>query len=329
VKVLVVSPTFHGYGQSMAAALNALGHDPVVHTYDHPASWHLRIAVSLLHRRPESPLATGARAGLTARAVAALRAVRPHAVVVIKGDQLGEGWWQALADSRVPRVTWLYDELRRMRYSLTTLEAIGPVASYSPEDVASLVLHGIPAVHLPNGFDHFTRPTGPPVHGVTFIGARYESRESRLRRLARSGVPVTAYGRDWSRHPVDVVRTGYFAHPGVPSARSLERERAYGVMQGSHATLNLHGDQDGFTMRTFEAAGVGGLQLCDRTDVARHYEPGREVLAFDSDDEVLDQARRALRDRAWADDIRRRGRERTLAEHTMVHRMSVLEAMWD
>ena len=29
-------------------------------------------------------------------------------------------------------------------------------------------------------------------------------------------------------------------------------------MAASAATLNLHGDQDGFTMRTFEAAASGG-----------------------------------------------------------------------
>jgi spore maturation protein CgeB len=329
MKVLVVSPGFHGYSGAMAVALRALGHEPVVHAYDQPVRWPGRVAVSVLHRFPESERVARVRAGLTDLAIGALREVRPDVVVIVKGDQLGGAWWEALAECRLPRVTWLYDELRRMRYTAATLEAIGPLASYSLKDVDSLSRRGVPVAHVPVGFDHFTRPAGPPVYGLTFVGARYASRERTLRFLTTAQVPVTAYGRDWSRHPLDVVRSGFLTDPGVRSARALARERAYGVMKGSHATLNLHGDQDGFTMRTFEAAGVGGVQLCDRADVARHYEPGREVLTFSSEDELLALARRSLSDRRWADEIRRRGRRRTLAEHTLVHRMRALEALWD
>ena len=60
----------------------------------------------------------------------------------------------------------------------------------------------------------------------------------------------------------------------------------------------LDGDQDGFTMRTFEACGVGAVQLVDRADVAQHYEPGTEVAVFDGVDEAAELARRAAADRS-------------------------------
>ena len=75
-------------------------------------------------------------------------------------------------------------------------------------------------------------------------------------------------------------------------------------MAGAAANLNIHHDQHGSTMRTFEILGAGGLQLVDREDVAVHYEPGTEVL--------VPRRRRgrraglALRDLAWARRWRRR-----------------------
>ena len=59
-------------------------------------------------------------------------------------------------------------------------------------------------------------------------------------------------------------------------------------MAGARASLNLHGDQDGFTMRTFEACGVGGLQIVDRADVDSLYDPGSELLVFNSTQELVE-----------------------------------------
>ncbi len=91
----------------------------------------------------------------------------------------------------------------------------------------------------------------------------------------------------------------------------------------------MHGDQDGFTMRTFEAAGVGGVQLVDRTDTAGLYATGSSWWASPhsrSSSTSADVPRSTL---AWAESIRAAARERTLAEHTFDHRVEVLEASWD
>ena len=332
MRVLLVSPGFHGYHSAIAAALTARDHDVSTVVYDDHGgvvgrTWH-QLRHQLPHRLGAGELRRLAREE-TAAATEGVRQVRPDAVVVVKGDTLGPAFWDAVAG--LPRVAWLYDEVRRTRWSLDRLAEVGPVATYSAHDDAAFVAAGIDSRHLPLAFDHRTVPTPTSRRSgdVSFVGARYPAREEVLLALHERGIRVRAHGRDWSGHPVDRLRTWRLSTPPVPAGRDLSRAAAYDVMAASLATLNLHGDQDGFTMRTFEAAGVGGVQLVDRADVADLYEPGTEVLPWATLDELADLCRRAASDSAWADRIRAAARRRTLGEHTFDHRAAVLEGAWD
>lgn len=333
-RVLLVSPGFHGYHAAIATSLEARGHVVSTHVYDDHAGLTGRLRHQLRHQLP-SKVGLGAQRQLareqTDGALAALRDWRPDAVVIIKGDTLGDDFWQALAATGLPRITWLYDELGRTRFTPDLLARIGPLATYSALDHASFAEQGWDSRYLPLAFDHRLVPHPPAsrTSDVTFVGARYPSRERTLEALVAAGVPVHAYGRDWSGHPLDRLRTWSLRRPDIPASRDLGRAAAYRVMAESSATLNLHGDQDGFTMRTFEAAGVGGLQLIDRTDVAGLYDDGVELVGFTSSDELVDLCRRAQVDATWAQSLRGAARERTLAEHTFDHRVATLEASWD
>ncbi|NLT26478.1 MAG: glycosyltransferase [Microbacteriaceae bacterium] len=328
-RILLVTPDFHGYWRAIAAALARRGHEVRVHRYDAATAPHRRLENRLAHRGGAA--GDVARRRKTDRAIAALRETAPEAVLVVKGDLLGDAWWEALDASGAPRALWLYDELDRMPYTPQRLAELGPVASYSPSDVAELRAAGVRAVHLANAFDSLARWRPRPTPAVTFVGARYAERERAVGALAAAGVPVTAFGREWSRHPIDVLRTGRRDAPpaGVGAGRDLPREEYYGVMAGSLATLNVHGDaHEGFSMRTFEAPGVGAVQLIDRPDVAEHYEPGREVLVFEHDDELVALAERVIAEPEWARGIAEAGRRRTLAEHTFVDRLAIVEDLW-
>ena len=330
--MLLVSPGFHGYHAAISAALAARGHDVSTHIYDDHGglagrTWH--------HVRHEVPrrLGAGSHRGLsrdeTARAARSVDQSRPDAVVVVKGDTLEQEFWDAL--NGLPRVTWLYDEVRRTRWTLDRLAHIGPVASYSAHDNTAFATAGLSSRHLPLAFDHrlVLSPTAIRSAEISFVGARYPTREEVLTGLHDRGVPVRAYGRDWSGHPVDRVRTWRVGSPPVPAERDVSRAQAYDVMKASAATLNLHAKQDGFTMRTFEAAGVGAVQLIDRSDVHGLYEPGVEVLPWTSLEELADLCRRARDDHGWAESIREAARARTMAHHTFDHRATQLEAAWD
>ncbi len=330
LRVLVLSPVFHGYWRSLERALGGLGHDVRTVPYDEHHGLG-RLVAKLGHDLPERLGGSDAarRTLLGARARAALTAHDPDVLVVVKGDAFDDAFWALVEERRQRRVLWLYDELRRTGHTAASLGAAGPVASYSPLDVADLTARGLTAAHVPLAHDP-DQPVGASLarDEVAFVGARYPAREALLTRLVGLGVPVRAYGRDWSAHPLDRVRTWRLGTPGVPHGRDLPRSDAYGVMAGASATLNVHADQDGFTMRTFEACGVGAVQLVDRADVSRYYDPGTEVAVFGSAEEAAELARRAAADPAWATGLRRAAAARTLAEHTFAHRARALEALW-
>ncbi|WP_298745150.1 glycosyltransferase [uncultured Microbacterium sp.] len=324
MKALLISPVFHGYWSAFAAALEALDFDVTVHCYDAPG-----VRNALAHRAPGSALAARVRATATDAAVRSLAAADPDVVLVVKGDALGTNWWQALAQSRARSALWLYDELGRMRYDDATIGSVDRVFSYSSGDARALRGRGIDADVLPDGFDSLTPFRARWSNRTSLIGARYAERERLLRVLSDAGEAVEAYGREWSRSPWDVLRTARWRGAGVPAHGDIDRATYYGVMAGSTATLNIHGDgHDGFSMRTYEAPGVGALQIIDRADVAQHYEVGVETLVFQSDDELVDHVRRSRRDERWARGIREAGRRRTLAEHTIVHRMRKVREAW-
>ncbi|WP_207769254.1 CgeB family protein [Nocardioides currus] len=333
-RVLLVSPAFHGYHGAIAASLEARGHTVVRHVYDQHLGMARRVGHQIRHELPQKVgVGSGRRLGReqTAAAIEAVRDTRPDAVVVVKGDALEPSFWEHLSTAGLPRVTWLYDEVRRTRYTPELLSEIGPLATYSILDDEAFNELGWDTRYLPLAFDHRLTigPARPRTKHVTFVGARYPSRQFALESLAAAGVPVRAYGRDWSSHPVDRLRTWSVRRPDVTGLRDVDRATAYRVMASSTATLNLHGDQDGFTMRTFEAAGVGALQIVDRTDTAGLYRDGVELVAFTSLEELVDLCHRAASDAEWAESIRAAARERTLAEHTFDHRVAELEAAWD
>ena len=89
------------------------------------------------------------------------------------------------------------------------IERLGPIASYSAADTAALQQRSFTVAHVPLAFDPTMTPTQlRQTDEVVFVGARYPARERLLVGLADAGVPVRAYGRDWSGHLVDRVRDG-------------------------------------------------------------------------------------------------------------------------
>ncbi len=330
--ILLISPSFHGYWRSIANGFESIGYLVTTHCYDAHVGVAAKARNKIMYEgldkiRPGSG-GDRHRHAATAQARSVLRAVQPDVVVIVKGDLFDDEFWDELETSGLPRILWLYDEVRRTNFSLDTLARFPMVASYSPNDVATLGSVGIDATHVPLAFDPACQGPKRITNEVVFIGARYPNREALLAQLVQADVPVHAYGRDWSHAASDRLRTWSWSRPAIAASGQVSREAAAGIMAGACATLNLHGDQDGFTMRTFEAAGVGALQVIDRADVGLHYEPGVEVLVAQSADEVCETVAKARIDRAWAARVAQAGKARTLAEHTFVDRARILESLW-
>lgn len=327
-KLLLISPVFHGYWKTIQGSLNDLGYDVTTHLYDAPGTFSERVKNKIVHDLPERFQPISARATVTDAVIAKFYEIRPDIVLTVKGDILGRRWLETLNDSGVRNATWLYDELRRMSYTDSDFALLGNIASYSPADVKELQSRGLNATEVPLAYDAKMPLGNQTCDAVSFVGARYINRERMLMDLAQAGIPLKAFGKQWSRHWWDMALTRNFQHPGFETGRDLSRSDAYSVMATSQATLNIHGDQDGFTMRTFEASGVGGLQILDRTDVDRYFEPGKEVLVYESQAELVELCQRVMADVKWAQHIREAGRRRALAEHTFDHRIKALEQLW-
>ncbi|MDU3567689.1 CgeB family protein [Cutibacterium avidum] len=330
-KLLVVTPSFHGYGLAIGRAFEKKGYDVVVHEYDAAPfvekAWNkLRYELPAKVRGQARHLSAQT---VTARAVQRLREVRPDLVLTVRGDVLEADYWHELSAGCQHSVVWLYDELRRMTHDIDVVAQVSTVATYSRGDADQLKGQGIDAHHVALAYNAETRSDGSwSKDVVSFVGSSQPRRQEVLAALVAGDVPVRAYGRDWSDHPVDRLRTWRLGSSGIPAGRDVSLGQAYAIMRDSVATLNIHGDQDGFTMRTFEACGVGGVQIVDRDDVDEFYEPGTEVLVQHSPEETVEIARGVLADRGRMASLRDAARARTLAEHTLDHRIAVLDELW-
>lgn len=332
-RLLIVSPGFHGYYASIRRAFESLDYTVETYCYDAATSSAERVWRKARHELPAKLRGKDAHLSpqvVSQRAASRVREVKPDIVLVIRGDVLTEDFWQAAQTSASHVAVWMYDEMRRTDFDPALVGQYARMATYSELDTRTLLEQGYDAMHVPLGFDD-TATMADSVEGrgvVSFIGAPFTRRTEALRALMRSGVPVKAWGRGWSDHPYDRARTWRTKPVGVPNGRDVAGTLALAIMRNSIATLNIHGDQDGFTMRTFEAAGVGAVQLIDRADVAEYYQPGEEVLVFDGHEELVDIARRVMQRPDDFVQLREQARRRTLAEHTLSHRAQSLEGLW-
>ncbi len=133
--------------------------------------------------------------------------------------------------------------------------------------------------------------------------------------------------------PVEVWGTGVELLPGTSPIRSRFRGEAwgtemYGVLRRSRITLNRHIDvAEGHAnnMRLYEATGSGALLVTDRaSDLHEIFDPGREVVAYRSDEECVAIVRRLLAERGECETVAQLGQARTLRDHTYRARVAEL-----
>jgi spore maturation protein CgeB len=128
-------------------------------------------------------------------------------------------------------------------------------------------------------------------------------------------------------------------HPKLAQSspiRSHHRGEAWGmdmyrVLAESRIAINRHGDFAGgyaANMRMFEATGVGALLMTESAaNLPDFFEPGREVVAYDDVDDLVEKVRHFLEHEDERRRIAAAGQRRTLTEHTYRQRMGQLAAM--
>lgn len=155
---------------------------------------------------------------------------------------------------------------------------------------------------------------------VVVVGNLHAVRARLLERLAADGIPLSIYG-----DPRHVTRQATLTpfHQGR-YVRGVEKSA---VFRSAAAVLNnLHpAEIEGMNCRLFEATAAGGAVVTEfRPVLPDLFEPGREVLSFESYDELLEQLRRLVGDPHLGRGLGDRASARAHEEHTYERRLRIL-----
>jgi len=223
--------------------------------------------------------------------------------------------------------------------SLDVLRRYDLVTTLMPPLVRRLEALDVDAEYLGAAFDEAvlsrleaggvtSAPEATRRHPVSFVGTIHSDR------VHRGGVQL--FERLSSDVDLDLWGQIDAKLPRSSLIRSRYRGQAWGmdmyrVLAHSRIAVNRHGDIAGgyaANMRMFEATGVGALLVTESaTNLPDFFEPGREVVAYDGADDLVEKIRYFLEH----DEERRRiaaaGQRRTLSEHTYGHRIRQLAGM--
>lgn len=131
--------------------------------------------------------------------------------------------------------------------------------------------------------------------------------------------PIELYGPGWTRFPEA-------AH--VVQSRRVGIDELANLYCSHLAVLNIRHEEHvlvGLNQRHFDPCLVATPVVTDdQPDLARCFEPGREVLVYHNGDELNDIYARLRRDPTIAAAVGEKARQRVLAEHTYPRRLEAL-----
>jgi spore maturation protein CgeB len=155
---------------------------------------------------------------------------------------------------------------------------------------------------------------------LVFAGSYYAFRQAMVLRLTSDGQKCELYGPPpprWAAPEIKRLHSGKYLV-------SETKSRVFGEALACINTFTL-GEGDSLNCRAFEVAGAGGLQLIEyRPAIEECFEPGKELLAFNTYDELQEHIGRAKKFPSEMVSIREAGAQRALSEHTYRHRLEVI-----
>lgn len=155
---------------------------------------------------------------------------------------------------------------------------------------------------------------------LAVVGNFYGYRQFLVMELLKRGVQVGMYG---GRLP----RWSYPEIKRLHRHQYIVREGKSQVFGEAMACLNSTQIVEGNSLncRAFEIAGAGGLQVMEyKPIISTCFEPGKEILTFDSLDELMAHLDRARRFPKEVRPIREAGARRALSSHTYRHRLEAI-----
>ena len=168
---------------------------------------------------------------------------------------------------------------------------------------------GANPLFLPEGFSPRLTPKVEcqKIYDVGFLGAKYGPRVDYVSFLSSAGINIKAKGYGWGRGGISLNEMGRFFG-------QCKINLGMGGIGYSTDLLTLKG-------RDFEVPGAGGVYLTSyNPDLADFFEIGKEIVCYQSVDEMLFLAKSLLNDADWRHDIAKRAYARSMSEHRWLHR---------
>jgi len=266
---------------------------------------------------------------------------RPHAMIVLNGMNMDTAKVEKVKKLGIRTAVWMTDDpyysdvtgLFAVHYDHVFTLELSCVPFYRELGCASV--HYLP---FANDFRIFRPHTPDPAKGVDilFIGSGYWNRIRFFDRIAPylATKNVLIAGWWWDRLAnfhllAGKIRLGQWMTP----AETADHYAAAKIV------INLHRapDDDSYNRnarrlpalsvnpRTFEIAGSGALQLTDvRMDLQTHYVPGKEIVTYESPDDLIGKIEYYLAREDERLTIVRNGLKRTLRQHTYEKRLDTL-----
>ena len=338
---LVAGPQFHGYSSQIAAALRRAEHHVMLVTFAKPQP-----AINVLFNRAKAiaPVGTGQEFYLSLvwrQLLKEWRSGRYSALLIIRPDLVSEKRLECLRDSQPNAVIagWMTDPLEKYPITNRKISLLDRLFLYNEDESRTeRVKHGDKISYLPMGFDDSVFNPSlrclEPTRSLAFVGS-LSGRDSELAALiSRLSLDKTKTHIYAGRHT--------FLSKLLDGLRSVDTEKlpecyvqkkdvapiaANALYQTVGLCLNIHRNDTnpGLNPRTFEIAGAGGFQLARNTaGLGSVLEPDREIITYESVDEMVDKAEFYLsRPRLWAS-IRDRATRRAHACHSFKSRVKNL-----
>jgi spore maturation protein CgeB len=259
------------------------------------------------------------------RLLSEVRRFRPTLVLVIQGNQVSPKTVAKLRSvTQAPLVCWCQDPV----IALGRQFILG--AGYDTVFVKDR--------HMQNVFSRMIRSTtfrylpeacNPRVHRtielsaqdqakygceIMIAGTLYYYRQEILRQLSDFDLRV------WGSRPGWLLYRLSGRHEG----RDVVMDEKAKAMRAARICLNTlnFSEVNAMNCRAFEIAGCGGFQLISSAPViVEHFEPGVELVTFNSTDDLLEKIRHYLDNPQQAREIALRGQQRAHREHTYENRL--------
>lgn len=272
-----------------------------------------------------------------------IREFRPDFVLTICGPRsfLPVEQVRSIRRMGIPIGVWFVDDPYAIDNALQVAAEYDIIFTIDSGCVPYYERHGCKRVHhLPLGTDtDIFRPfNAHPSYesDICFIGTGYDNRLRMMQQMLKELDPnlhVKLVGHFW-----DTVNWsgGCIPHLRTKWVNFSETPRYY---NGAKLVLNIHRSEDdtlidknktgapGHTInnRTFDIAACRRAQIIDyRPDLHMFYEPGEELLCFESPKECAELIHKYLYEDAKRSSIASQGYERTRAEHTFAKRLAHL-----